>query len=933
MQKYVRAIGPRLRLVLFTIFGLFAILSANSLYLGSISFVEYVQGVSYQGYFYQMMFLAHLVLGLLLILPVLIFGVIHARNSWSRPNRRAVRVGFALFFIAILVLLSGLALMRLGFFEIKDLRLRSPIYWIHIVTPLFAVWLYVLHRLAGPRIKWRIGRRWAVAVLVLVGTMTALHTQDPRKWSTTAPATGAKYFDPSLARTATGNFIPAEKLMLDDYCQRCHQDAHRDWQHSAHRYSSFNNPPYLFSVRETRRVSLERDGNVHAARWCAGCHDVVPFFSGAFDNPKFDDVNDPTGQAGLTCVACHSITKVNSTRGNADYTIEEPQLYPFTTSTNPVLRYINEILVKAKPELHKRTFLKPVHKTAEFCSTCHKVSLPYALNHYKEFLRGQNHYDGFLLSGVSGHGARAFYHPEVAKQKCADCHMPLYPSHDFAAKLNAPPTAEPQLTVHSHRFPGGNTGIAALKQDEEMLATNTAFLRTAARVDLFGVKSGGTIDSPLTAPLRPSVPALVPGRTYLFETVVRTLGVGHPLTQGTVDSNELWLDVTVTAGDRVVGRSGGLGAHREVDPWAYFLNVYMLDREGRRIDRRNAQDIFTPLYDHQIPPGAGQVVHYAFTVPQDAQGPLTVHVALRYRKFDAIYVNYFSDAAYKAGDPLTVANNLPIATLAEDSVSFPLASTGTADAPQNQPSAIPLWQRWNDFGIGLLSEGDRGASKGELIQAASAFAEVEKLGRPDGPLNLARVYLKEGRLDDAIVALQRATSFDPPAPRWTLAWLNGSANKLAGNLDRAIADFRSIVDDRYSALEERHFDFSKDYLVLTELGQTLMERAKAERSSPERRTAFLREAAATFDRVLALDSENAAAHYNLALIHTRLGDDAKAAEHQNLYNRYRVDNNATDRAIALARRRDKAADHAAEAIVIYSLQRLGAPELPPPSTP
>ena len=50
-------------------------------------------------------------------------------------------------------------------------------------------------------------------------------------------------------------------------------------------------------------------------------------------------------------------------------------------------------------------------------------------------------------------------------------------------------------------------------------------------------------------------------------------------------------------------------------PGSYFFNVFMLDREGRRIDRRNVQDIFVPLYDHQVPPGAASVVHYALTVP------------------------------------------------------------------------------------------------------------------------------------------------------------------------------------------------------------------------------------------------------------------------------------------------------------------------------
>ena len=51
----------------------------------------------------------------------------------------------------------------------------------------------------------------------------------------------------------------------------------------------------------------------------------------------------------------------------------------------------------------------------------------------------------------------------------------------------------------------------------------------------------------------------------------------------------------------------------------HFVNVYMLDRDGNRIDRRNPQDIFTPLYNHQIPPGAAQVVHYEFVVPEEAE--------------------------------------------------------------------------------------------------------------------------------------------------------------------------------------------------------------------------------------------------------------------------------------------------------------------------
>jgi tetratricopeptide (TPR) repeat protein len=718
--------------------------------------------------------------------------------------------------------------------------------------------------------------------------------------------------------------------MMDDYCLNCHKDAYQGWFHSAHHFSSFNNQPYLFSVRETRQVALKRDGNVKAARWCAGCHDVVPFFSGAFDDPNFDDVHHPTAQAGITCTSCHAITHVNSTRGNADYTIDEPIHYPFAYSTNRFLQYLNQQLVKAKPEFHKKTFLKPFMRTAEFCSTCHKVSLPHELNKYKEFLRGQNHYDTYLLSGVSGHGARSFYYPEKAVSNCAGCHMPLKESQDFGANFFNPTNTHARF-IHDHLFPAANTGIAHLRGQPDIVKRHQDFLKGALRVDIFGVKEGGTIDGTLSAPLRPKVPALKRGQTYLLEVVVRTLKVGHPFTQGTVDSNEVWVDAKVTSADKVIGRSGALGPHNEVDPWAHFVNVYMLDRNGHRVDRRNPQDIFTPLYNHQIPPCAGQVAHYSFTVPDDQSERVTVEVKLQYRKFDTIYMNYVFATNYTAGAPLMVTNDLPITTLASDQITFPIVDGGADAAHPStinyQPSTIPEWQRWNDYGIGLLLEGDKGSEKGELIQAAHAFEQVEKLGRADGPVNLARVYYKEGRLDDAVAALQRAAKFNPPAPRWTVAWFSGLVNKQNGFLDEAIREFRSILEDHYPELDLRGFDFSQDYEVINELGQAYFERAKMERASPERQKEFMLKAVEQFDKTLALDSENVAAHFNLAQLYTQLGDPSKAAFHRREHEKYLPDYNATDRAISIARRANPAANHAAQATVIYPLQRPGAPDL------
>ena len=148
------------------------------------------------------------------------------------------------------------------------------------------------------------------------------------------------------------------------------------------------------------------------------------------------------------------------------------------------------------------------------------------------------------------------------------------------------------------------------------------------RVDLFGVREGGTIDGALhRAAAARGAGARAAARRYLLEAVVRTVKIGHPFTQGTADSNEVWLDVDGQERrprDRPQRRPGTTTA-RSI-PWSHFVNVYMLDREGNRIDRRNPQDIFIPLYNHQIPPGAADVVHYLLDVPADVDEPITVEV-------------------------------------------------------------------------------------------------------------------------------------------------------------------------------------------------------------------------------------------------------------------------------------------------------------------
>ena len=98
---------------------------------------------------------------------------------------------------------------------------------------------------------------------------------------------------------------------------------------------------------------------------------------------------------------------------------------------------------------------------------------------------------------------------------------------------------------------------------------------------------------------------------------------------------------------------------------------------------------------------------------------------------------------------------LPIVLMARDLVQLPVRGGNPA---KNEPSPIqPVWQRWNDYGIGLLLEGGtKGGQKGELKQAEAMFQKVAELGPSDGWVNLARVYQKEGRIPEALAALESA---------------------------------------------------------------------------------------------------------------------------------------------------------------------------------
>lgn len=872
--------GPLTNRLATSLLWLTGFLFINGLYLLTVSALEWMFTLFLQNQAYQIMFAAHLIVGIVFTLTLVVYVVSHLRAARARPDSHLRKHGKQLAYAAGATIVSGVLLTQgISGFEIHRPEIRWLLYSLHVLLPFIAIFLFVRHRpsirLIEQLKKWPL--QSIALILIAIAPLTIIEESEQRDTLYTGES-GSNSF-PSLIKTASGSAIEPERLMNDEYCLQCHADTHERWQASAHHLSSFNNPFYRFALMETREFLMQRDGNTHASRFCAGCHDVVPLLSGEFDQPGFDLHTSPSASAGITCTVCHAITSVDSTRGNADFTITPPSHYPFATSEMPELRWLSNMLLKANPDWHKRTFLKPLHQSAEFCGSCHKVHIPEALNEYR-WLRGQNHYDSFLLSGVSGHRIDSFYYPKTMQGNCNDCHMPAMPSDDFGAR---PVVQFGETMLHDHLFVGANTALSTIQDDgSAALQAHQAFLKDSVSVDFIGMRLNDETDTfigPLDTENLNKVPVSA-GQTVDLDIVLRTRTLGHMFTQGTSDSNQVWLEVEVfNEHGKLVAQNGVLNADGTVPNDAHTVNVYMLDRFGNKVDRRNVEDIFTPLFNNQIPPGAAGLARFELLVPTGTRN-LTVEARLRYRKFDTHYVQLVNNN--------TEPNPLPITTISSTTVDLQLDGTrGIA------PKASD-WQRLNDYGIALL----RSDARSQFKQAEAAFHAVARLGRYEGHLNLVRLNYNSGYLNAASRLL---TEQQPGADDawWTAAWYSALIDLDTGYVTEGIAKLEALLADDDKVLAQRGLDFTKDYNLLNRLGQAYLNQSGAFRDARSQR--MLDSARDVYEQVLAIDSENAQAHFGLSQVYAGLDEPAKSSVHHTAHLRYKPDDNAQETVLAIAR--------------------------------
>ena len=197
--------------------------------------------------------------------------------------------------------------------------------------------------------------------------------------------------------------------------------------------------------------------------------------------------------------------------------------------------------------------------------------------------------------------------------------------------------------------------------------------------------------------------------------------------------------------------------------------------------------------------------------------------------------------------------------MGQNTVTIPVVAKTSPPFAENLAFNPKDRERWNDYGIGLLLQGD-------LKGAERAFENVTKLDPQyaDGWVNIARARMQEGNTDAAIPFLEKALAVNPQLA--SAHYFRGLALKADGQYSQAFEEFASAAAE-----------YPRDRVVRNQMGRMLFLQRK------------YGEAVAELEKTLAVDPEDLEAHYNLMLCYRGLNDDVLATREEKLYLRFKAD--------------------------------------------
>ena len=630
-------------------------------------------------------------------------------------------------------------------------------------------------------------------------------------------------FLPSNMTTDTGEFIDPKMFQTAAYCGHCHQEAHKQWRESAH--SNSNRPPWY--LKNVALLNDDKEKGIAFSRHCEGCHDPIAVAAGALTEGSAK--KRPYDQDGVTCSVCHAIQRVD-TRGTGSYVLGVPAVL-VDENGKPITRPVQDAEILAHLDRHSAAVMKPFYRTSEYCSACHKAALPTTLNGYK-WQRAISLYDEWQNSSFAKQSPLPFYTKDSVST-CQTCHM-----QREALVGNDPGAKHGQLA--SHRWLGANTVVPQYYKFDEQAKRVVQFLQNNAfNVDVFGIERGSANpekpNANLTAPLGNVSFGLRAGEPIVVDVVIQNKGIAHSHVPEQRDMYESWTAFTVKdSTGKVLLESGGLQPNGELESSAHSFTNRLVNVHGTLNEHHEVWNNRIVAYNNSIQSGRSQVVRYGFTIPQGANGDLTVTATVKYRRF----MQHFIDFALKPHYEQPIVDMVSTTRVLHVGDNHPVPDL---------PGQNKEWMRWNNYGIALLDAQQYAAS-------VDAFARVAKM-RPDyadAYTNQAIVEIAWERYEDARPHLAKALSLSPDNAR--ALYYRALVERNGGDLDAAIADLQAVA---------KQFPRSRD--AHRELGFSYYQQHK------------YKEARQEYEAVQSIDPDDLAAHYILSIVYRRLGMKPEAA--------------------------------------------------------
>ncbi|MGA9673201.1 MAG: tetratricopeptide repeat protein [Terracidiphilus sp.] len=681
-------------------------------------------------------------------------------------------------------------------------------------------------------------------------------------------------FLPSNATSSTGQFVSPKSFPTAEYCGHCHQEAYRQWRESIHS-NSFRAPWYLKNVN-----ALIAERGVQFSRHCEGCHNPVALLSGDLSQgmPK----KRPFEQEGVTCSTCHSIISTDPT-GTGSYVMGVPAVLVDEVGA-PVTRPVSDAEILAHLDRHSKAVMRPLLQTAEFCAACHKAAIPATLDNYK-WLRAISLYDEWQAASFTKQSPLPFYRKDSVST-CQTCHMVREPlptgSIDPGAKPD-PVTKEAKLV--SHRWPAGNTLAPQFYKYDEQARKVADFLKNSYdgkgvfNVDIFALEKENADESAnsasdqkaqaFIAPLGLTPFSIAPAETLIADVVIQNKGIGHSFIPEQRDFYEAWLDFAVKdSSGRVIAESGFIQPDGNLDPSAHSFTNRLINDKGELNSLHEIWHNRVLAYNNTIQSGRSQLIRYRFRLPKDITGRFSLTATVRYRRFNQHFIDYAMDQ--KPGEHYSV----PIIEMASGTKTFNIGANSPVppDPSENKP-----WMRWNNYGIGLLDAQQYQAS-------VQAFERVAAL-RPDyadAYTNMGIVEISWEKYGDAKVHLAKALTLLPGDPR--ALYYQALVERNAGQTKEAIADLEAML---------AKYPRSRD--GLRELGFSYYQQHDYAKARD------------TYERLQAVDPDDLAAHYQLAILYRRLGEKTKASIESQKFADQKDDPTASEYALIFLRKHPEVA--------------------------